>query len=236
MTVKYNESFDYFEDDNMSRVFEIFPDCYGDSRGYFMEVLKYAKYSNENPPGILINPDWISQINRSSSSSGVFRGFHAQFGSCCQGKLVEAVTEMVYDIIVDARPNSKTFGSTSIIPLYSETHNKLWVPRGFLHSFLVPNTVLSNAIFEYICDNLYVNESEITINPQTILPNIIPNFEKLLSEIDDPKYVKKFDDMFSTIVDGNLKFSEKDLNGTNFYDFMSQVKDDYDNHNRLWCK
>ena len=58
----------------------------------------------------------------------------------------------------------------------------------------------------------------------------------MLAFVSTAPNVKKFDDMFSTIVDGNLKFSEKDLNGTNFYDFMSQVKDDYDNHNRLWFK
>ena len=123
-------------------------------------------------------------MNRSSSSKYTVRGCHAQYGKFCQGKLVEALTEKIYDIITDSRPDSKTYGLSKIYILDPLKQNKLWVPRGFLHAFVVPNAK-SNAIFQYFCDNVYNKPSEIGINPLTILPKIVSihkSTERYLSE------------------------------------------------------
>jgi dTDP-4-dehydrorhamnose 3,5-epimerase len=233
MIIKIEKSFDYFENDINSQVLHVLPQCFHDERGYFMEVLKYNNpISLDNPP-IFTNPSWIRQINRSSSSGGVMRGFHAQLSPCCQGKLVEAVTEKVYDIIVDARPNSQTFGSTLIVLLSSESHNKLWVPRGFLHGFVVPKNLKNNAVFEYICDNLYNKELEFSINPKTILPGVINTFKNM---VDENKMEDKYKDLFDTINDNNLVYSEKDIKGVEYTQFMEQVKQEYDKNNTLWYK
>ena len=87
-------SFDY---DPHSSVLEITPSVFRDTRGWFSEVLK----------GDIID---VKQANRSASRGGVVRGLHAQKGSFCQAKLVEALTEVIFDIIIDARPKSETFG------------------------------------------------------------------------------------------------------------------------------
>ena len=233
MLIKIEKSFDYFENDVNSQVLHILPRCFHDDRGYFMEVLKYDNPLSTNKQPIVSNPNWIKQINRSSSTGGVMRGFHAQLSPCCQGKLVEAVTEKVYDIIVDARPNSQTFGSAMVVLLASETHNKLWVPRGFLHGFVVPKNIKNAAIFEYICDNLYNKSLEFSINPKTILPGVINTFKKM---VDENKMEEKYKDLFDTINDDNLIYSDKDINGIDYIQFMNQVKQDYNEKNTLWYK
>lgn len=225
MTIKENLCFDYFENDNDSKVYEIYPDYYKDDRGYFMEVIKYD--NNNFSPKILQKSNNIKQINRSSSSNSVFRGFHAQMGSKCQGKLVEAITEKVYDIIIDARPNSKSFGVSTIVLLDSEIHNKLWVPRGFLHGFIVPYTIKSNAIFEYMCDNIYDKTAEITIQPSSILEKVLNNFKNINNNCDE---------LICTVSNNNLTFSKKDLMGENYESFMNKVLDDYIQKQKLWFK
>ena len=64
---------------------------------------------------------------------------HAQSGKSCQGKLVQAVYGKIFDVITDARPDSDTFGVSDVFELDSERQNQLWVPRGFLHGFVVPS-------------------------------------------------------------------------------------------------
>lgn len=80
------------------------PNVFPDDRGSFSEVLK-----SSDVPYLGI----VRQINRSVSRKGTFRGFHAQKAPFCQAKLVEALTVPIYDIIVDARPDSKTFGKSA---------------------------------------------------------------------------------------------------------------------------
>lgn len=107
MQIIYDDGiFDNFEADQKSRVFEIVPDVFGDSRGSFSEVLK----CREDVPEWMKTMTWIKQINRSVSSKNTIRGCHAQSGLFCQAKLVEALTTQIYDIIIDARPDSNTFG------------------------------------------------------------------------------------------------------------------------------
>jgi len=230
MNIKYENSLDWFDSDDKSRVFQLFPKCFKDNRGYFMEVLKNIDNNEQsNLPEWLKTSNWIKQINRSSSSGGVIRGCHAQKGKFCQGKLVEAINEKIYDIITDVRPESRSFGTSSIFILDPEVHNKLWVPRGFLHSFVVPKNVKSDAIFEYFCDNVYNHESEIRVNPQTLLPDVVSEFKKLFGEHKD------YEDLYNTFESENV-YSEQDIKAMDYLDFVASIKEEYDKTGKKWYK
>lgn len=108
----FHDMFDSFNDDQMSTVFEIFPDVHHDSRGFFLEALKFEDDLHGVFPEWMQSSAWIKQVNRSSSVAGTIRGCHAQKGKFCQAKLVQALTTKIYDIITDARPQSATFGVT----------------------------------------------------------------------------------------------------------------------------
>lgn len=197
-----------------------------------MEVFKEMNDEALKIPSWTRNSNWIRQINRSSSSGGVIRGCHAQRGMFCQGKLVEAVNERIYDIITDARPNSGTFGSSSVFLLDPEKHNRLWVPRGFLHAFVVPFSVEKQAIFEYYCDNVYDRSSEIGVNPTTILPKVVESFKTLMSSSRED-----YEDLFAVFdKKDSCVYSEKDMNGLDYEKFMSDVRMEYENTGSLWCR
>lgn len=203
-----DETFFSFEDDDRSSVFEILPNVYSDPRGWFSEVLK----------GDL---SWIKQINRSSSSANVVRGCHAQRGSFCQAKLVEAINEVIFDYIIDARPDSETFGVSKIYRLDPAKQNKLFVPRGFLHAFIVPASAKSSAVFTYYCDNVYDKSSEICINPKSIITR---NIGILRSWCKDNQ---EMDDMFHELVvssEDNWIYSDKDLQGLDYDAWMTSLK------------
>lgn len=230
--------FDWFNEEPNSRAMDIIPDCYKDNRGYFMEVAKETTLltdGDECISEIVNSTKWIKQINRSSSTQGVIRGCHSQKGNFCQGKLVEAVTGTVYDIITDARPNSKSFGLSTIVLLSSELHNKLWIPRGFLHSFVVPMNSVENTIFEYMCDNVYNKKSEITINPKSVLPRIINSFKETMknNEVDFTNYEPLYS-LFEN--EEKCIYSEKDLNGVDYIKFMDENKNRFINTGEVWYK
>ena len=223
-----DETFYQFGEDTRTSVFEIFPKVFDDSRGWFSEVLKGDDLW------------WIKQINRSSSRGGVIRGCHAQRGWWCQAKLVEALTEVIFDFIVDARPDSETFGVSKIYRLDPLKQNKLWVPRGFLHAFIVPSfTSLSqnhSALFTYYCDNVYHKDAEICINPQTIIPRNLGILRSWCRENHE------MDAMFHEVVsspDDSWNYSEKDLNGLDYDTWMTSLKVAHDNgdlEKSLWYK
>ncbi len=195
-------AFDSFEGDPRSAVLEIKPRKFADPRGWFMEVAK----------GDLA---WIKQINRSASKSYTVRGCHAQKGEWCQAKLVEALTFLIFDIITDMRPRSKTFGVSKIYPLDPVISNQLFVPRGFLHGFIVPALPREEdeAIFSYCCDNVYNKASEISVNPTTLIPEIVKLYgnEELMD-----------------ILENKAIFSEKDKNGQNYLDFAKWAQENPD--------
>lgn len=218
-----DESFCMFDDDSQSAVFEIIPKVFSDSRGWFSEVVK----------GDL---SWIKQINRSSSRANVVRGCHAQRAKDCQAKLVEAVNEVIFDYIIDARPDSKTFGVSKVFRLDPTKQNKLFIPRGFLHAFIVPKSVKHDAVFTYYCDNAYSKDSEICINPRSIIPR---NIGILRSWCRDNSAMNE---MFHELVDSvedEWIYSEKDLDGLDYDTWMTQLKMAYDAGNlaeALWYK
>jgi len=126
------------------------PNVFVDSRGYFFETFSTTKYD-------LPNASAFVQDNEALSDIGVLRGLHFQRGDAAQGKLVRVITGAVYDVAVDLRPDSESFGLSFGIILSGENKKQLWIPRGFAHGYLV---LEDKTIFSYKCDNHYNKAAE----------------------------------------------------------------------------
>ena len=133
------------------------PTVFEDERGYFFESFNETKLK-----AILGYTPHFVQDNQSKSQFGVVRGLHMQVGEHAQAKLVRVVEGSVWDVAVDVRPGSPTFGQYIGIELSAENKKQLFVPRGFLHGFSV---LSEHAVFFYKCDNNYHKESEDGVNP-----------------------------------------------------------------------
>lgn len=127
------------------------PKVFGDDRGFFFE--SYNQNNLKNLAGI--SEDFV-QDNHSRSSQGVLRGLHYQLKNP-QGKLVRVVTGEVYDVVVDLRKSSKTFGQWVGVHLSEQNKRMLFVPAGFAHGFLV---LSESADFLYKTTSFYDPESE----------------------------------------------------------------------------
>lgn len=132
--------------------FIIEPQIIYDQRGYFME--SFNERSFQEGVG---QPIHFVQDNQSFSSKGVLRGLHYQTGEHAQAKLVRVLQGEVLDVVVDIRPDSKTFGEYVSVLLTGENQTQFFVPRGFAHGFLV---LSDTATFFYKCDNFYNKDSE----------------------------------------------------------------------------
>lgn len=126
-----------------------------DERGYFMESYKKLEFDQK------IGKVNFIQDNESKSSWGVFRGFHFQEGEAAQAKLVKVIQGKVWDIAVDIRKTSSTFGKYVAIELSDENQRQFFIPRGFAHGFLV---LSETAVFTYKVDNIYSPAHERVIN------------------------------------------------------------------------
>jgi dTDP-4-dehydrorhamnose 3,5-epimerase len=122
-----------------------------DERGYFYETYNQKKFGERN-----LNATFV-QDNLSKSSYGVVRGLHFQCGDNAQAKLVSVLSGRVFDVAVDIRPNSPTFGQWRGVELSDENHLQFFIPRGFAHGFSV---LSETAIFSYKCDNFYKPKAE----------------------------------------------------------------------------
>lgn len=127
------------------------PTVKGDSRGYFMETFLMDKFIKE-----VTNTTFV-QENESCSSYGVLRGLHYQLPPHAQAKLVRVIKGKIYDVAVDIRKDSHTFGKYVGIELSGENKRQLFIPRGFAHGFV---TLEDNTIVQYKTDNYYAPESE----------------------------------------------------------------------------
>lgn len=123
---------------------------YGDNRGYFMETYKESDFK---AAGLDYN---FVQDNQSSSRKGVLRGLHFQKNHP-QAKLVRVIKGEVFDVAVDLRKDSATYGKWVGVLLSEENHKQFMIPRGFAHGFVV---VSDYAEFAYKCDELYHPEDE----------------------------------------------------------------------------
>ncbi|MFC2411409.1 MAG: dTDP-4-dehydrorhamnose 3,5-epimerase [Bacteroides sp.] len=154
------------------------PRVYGDSRGYFFELYNQATFH-----ALGLDYTWV-QDNESRSSYGVIRGLHYQQAPYAQAKLVRAVVGRIFDVAVDIRPESTTFGRWVGYELNDSNHRMLLIPRGFAHGFSVLSPV---AVVHYKCDALYTPASEGGVmydDPQLAIDWQIPNGEQIVSKRD----------------------------------------------------
>ena len=140
------------------------PVIHSDSRGYFFESFNCEALKKA---GINFNP---VQDNESRSSKGVIRGLHYQLLPCAQAKLIRVIEGRIFDVALDIRKNSNTFGKWFGIELDSDAKEQLLIPAGFAHGFSVLSEI---AVIQYKCDNLYnqklergifLNDPELDIN------------------------------------------------------------------------
>ena len=129
----------------------VVPDFHRDARGYFAETYNEERYVRA---GIVAK---FVQDNESLSSRGVLRGLHWQCGKHAQAKLVRVVRGAVWDVAVDIRKGSPTFGKSVSCELTAENGRQFFIPRGFAHGLVV---LEDNTLFSYKCDNVYCHEAE----------------------------------------------------------------------------
>lgn len=127
------------------------PDVYTDGRGYFCETYNKERWT---AAGI---SDTFVQDNESFSSKGVIRGLHWQAAPHTQAKLVRVSRGAVWDVAVDIRVNSPTFGRHVAVLLSAENHRQLYIPKGFAHGFVV---LENDTLFSYKCDAFYCKEAD----------------------------------------------------------------------------
>lgn len=128
------------------------PTLFEDERGYFYE--KYNEQKFEELTGL---KGHFVQDNISKSGYGVLRGLHLQKGEHAQAKLVSCLEGSVWDVAVDLRPDSPSFGKWHGVELSDKNKLQFYVPRGFAHGFSV---LTETAVFAYKCDNFYNREAE----------------------------------------------------------------------------
>jgi dTDP-4-dehydrorhamnose 3,5-epimerase len=129
------------------------PRAFGDDRGFFMETWSQPRYEEAGVRGTFV------QDNLSSSARGILRGLHLQHPHG-QGKLVSVVVGEVFDVAVDVRHGSPTFGRWVGYTLSAENKRQLWIPPGFAHGFCVTS---DRALFAYKCTELYRQEAELGV-------------------------------------------------------------------------
>jgi dTDP-4-dehydrorhamnose 3,5-epimerase len=162
------------------------PQVFEDSRGYFFESYQHQRYIDAG-----IESNFI-QDNESKSTRGVVRGLHYQLNPFSQAKLARVVQGTVFDVAVDMRKGSPTFGQWYGLELNSNSKRQLFVPRGFAHGFSV---LSETAIFTYKCDNTYNRDTERAINafdPKLGIDWQLDRLEWKVSEKD--KMAPMFDD------------------------------------------
>ncbi len=171
-------------------MFLIEPEVFGDERGFFYESFNQAKF--ESAIGRKVN---FVQDNHSKSGKGVLRGLHYQDPKS-QGKLVRVTQGEVFDVVVDIRPKSPTFGKWVAEILSGENKKQLWIPEGFAHGFLV---LSETAEFLYKTTEYYA-----------------PEFEKCIIWNDVDLGIK-------WPIQGSLTLSAKDKGGVNLKDLSLNI-------------
>ncbi|MCO8074279.1 dTDP-4-dehydrorhamnose 3,5-epimerase [Acinetobacter lwoffii] len=132
------------------------PQVFGDERGWFIESFNQQSFENALKELNLLIPTFV-QDNHSCSQKGVLRGLHFQREPYAQGKLVRVVQGKVWDVAVDIRPDSKTYGEWVGVELSAENKTMFWIPEGFAHGFIA---LEDNTQFLYKTTNYYNKESE----------------------------------------------------------------------------
>ena len=142
-----------FHKTNLPGLILIEPKVFPDNRGFFMETFQKQRYKEAG-----IDYEFV-QDNLSYSEKGTLRGLHYQYPNS-QGKLVSVVYGSVYDVSVDIRNGSPTFGDWYGVEISAENKHHLWIPPGFAHGFCVTS---ETAVFVYKCTDYYNQQTEHTI-------------------------------------------------------------------------
>lgn len=129
----------------------ITPTVYRDERGYFQELYNAVLFREHGLPTEFV------QDNLSHSKRGVLRGLHYQIDPYAQGKLVTVLSGCVFDVAVDIRPDSSTYGQWVGHTLCADRAERLWIPPGFAHGFL---TLEDDTLFMYKCTHTYHHEAD----------------------------------------------------------------------------
>lgn len=171
-----------FTKTNIEVVYVIEPTIFGDNRGYFMETYNYNGFK---VGGIDVT---FVQDNQAKSKRGVLRGLHFQ-KKYPQGKLVRVISGEVFDVAVDLRKDSKTYGKWVGVILSAKNNKQFFIPKGFAHRYLI---LSETAEFVYKCDELYHPEDEggLIWNDKTIGIEWLDVDDIILSEKDkkNPKF------------------------------------------------
>jgi dTDP-4-dehydrorhamnose 3,5-epimerase len=138
---------------SISDVKIIEPKVFGDERGFFMETFRVDEFTEQCSQHTFV------QDNHSKSSHGILRGLHYQLKNT-QGKLVRVTSGEVYDVTVDMRKSSPTYGQHVGVVLSADNKRQLWVPEGFAHGFYVMS---QSAEFVYKCTDYYAPEHEVSL-------------------------------------------------------------------------
>ncbi|EPB8702841.1 dTDP-4-dehydrorhamnose 3,5-epimerase [Escherichia coli] len=155
------------------------PKKFEDSRGYFFESFNQRLFEDAVGKETLFVQD-----NQSYSSKNVLRGLHYQSEPYAQGKLVRCIMGEVFDVAVDIRKESESYGQWVGVFLSEDNNRQLWIPEGFAHGFLVKS---DKAIFAYKCTNFYNPSAEDTIrwdSPDLAIEWPLDDEDLLISEKD----------------------------------------------------
>lgn len=166
-----------FKKTSIDGVYIIEPTVFGDNRGYFMETYQANEFKEAG-----LDYDFV-QDNQSKSKKGVLRGLHFQYTKP-QGKLVRVIKGEVFDVAVDLRRNSETYGKWEGIILSEKNKKQFFIPEGFAHGFLV---LSDEAEFTYKCTEFYDGEDEGGIlwnDPEIGIDWPLEGLEIILSEKD----------------------------------------------------
>jgi dTDP-4-dehydrorhamnose 3,5-epimerase len=154
------------------------PRVFADERGHFFESWSESRFRDD-----VGDAAWV-QDNESMSVRGTLRGLHYQKEPHAQAKLVRVVVGRVWDVAVDIRPGSATYGKWEAVELSGENKHQLYIPKGFAHGFLV---LSDHAIFQYKVDAPWNRESEACIrwnDPTLAIGWPLPESELIISEKD----------------------------------------------------
>ncbi len=162
----------------ISGVVVIQPQVFEDSRGYFFESFSQRRFEQ------MIGKTVFVQDNESKSSYGVVRGLHYQLPPYAQAKLVRVIRGRIWDVAVDLRRGSATFGKYVAVELTEDNKWQFFIPRGFAHGFSV---LSEEAVVQYKCDSYYVPQAEGGISfddPELAIDWKIPREDMVLSPKD----------------------------------------------------
>lgn len=163
------------------------PTLHGDSRGYFFESFHADRFR-----GLTGLDVQFVQDNEAMSRRGVVRGLHYQLAPYAQAKLVRVVVGNVWDVAVDMRRSSPTFGRYVAVELSAENKRQLYIPKGFAHGYAV---LSEEAVFQYKCDEYYHPEAEAGVawnDPTIAIEWPMAEEDMVLSEKD--QYHPRFED------------------------------------------